>query len=85
MKEDSTFLGQIFFWFCPEFWVLMDEVDGNLDCCTLGMVTSFLDFNSLLGKTCNTAMGKLHVKQLCCFQVIPISVYDCTVDFSSVS
>ena len=63
----------------------MDEVDGDLDCCSLRDGHS-IDLNGLLSKTCDTAMNKLHVKQLGYFQVIPISVYDivCTVDFSSV-
>ena len=53
-EEESTSLGQIT---RSEFWVVMHEVDGDLDCCSLRDGPS-IDLNGLLSKTCDTTMSK---------------------------
>ena len=39
-----------FLWFWPVFWIVLEEVDGELDSCSLGNGDS-VDLNGLLSKT----------------------------------
>ena len=48
--------------FWPEFWVVVKEVDGELDCCSLRDGDS-VDFNSLQTMTCIAVVHNITVKK----------------------
>ena len=52
-----------FLWFWPEFWVVVNELDGELNCCSLGDGDS-VDLNSLLTMTCIAVMYNISYSNL---------------------
>ena len=53
-----------FLWFWPEFWVVVNELDWELNCCSFRDGDS-IDLNSLLTMTCIAVMYNISYSHLC--------------------